>query len=108
MPGAEVFYLPPGFSWDTIPAAQREQTQDPEYLNREFGKKLVADAEGRCTVPVGDGSSVVARRDGLFGHAYVRRDSESPFVIHMRPDKTLRVKVLECFALGIFPEPFFP
>ena len=82
-PGAEVFSLP-------------ERAARSFGQVEERGLRLVADADGRATLPpVAGAVSIVARLPGLFGARTVAPGAAASVFVTLKPDETVTVKVLD-------------
>ena len=105
--GAEVWYQPPEF--DQAALAETEQRElatlrnhDGEAFLRKVGRATVSDAEGRCRVPLGtQGTALAVRAGDLFEEAWLREDGPDPFVLELRADRTLRVRVIDAGGQGV-------
>ena len=97
LPGAELLCSPPGFDWQRLSARQRELAgRDREAFLRELTAPYHSDADGMAQVALGgNGVQIFARHGELWAEAWLRPTSEQPLVMALRPDRTLRVRVVD-------------
>ena len=99
IPGMEVWVL--GELGD-LDASEREEAErlssDPERLNRRFGSRRHANAQGVVWIPCTAWTSVSCRYGDLYGELYLSPDSEKPdggFRLELERDVRVTVVILE-------------
>ncbi len=94
--GAHVLF-PGEIDWPQLPAELRElANRDDDAFLARVGTRLVTGGDGRCRVPFGSaGTRVVAAKDGARAEGWLGKDVPQPLVLALRPDHTLRVRVVD-------------
>ena len=92
---AEVLCWPPDFDWQKLtPTLRRLFTDDREAALRQLQPPCRSDAAGRCRVPLGkDQTQVIAKHGDRRAEGWLTRETPQPYVLALRPDRTLRVRV---------------
>lgn len=93
---AEVLCSPPDLDWQKLTPTQRKLfSDDREAALRQLQAPFRSDAAGRCRVPLGkDGTQVIAHHGDRRAEGWIDKGTPQPFVLALRQDRTLRVRVL--------------
>lgn len=102
VPKAAVSWIPEDFDWRKLPEQEAAElaklAANLEALQRRIGRSTEADEEGRCRVPAPGGRgglALVARSGELYGMTHVRPEHTGEVALLVRPDRTLRVAVVD-------------